>query len=143
MYQDKTLVCRDCGQEFVFTAGEQEFFAEKGFLNDPVRCRECRAAKKNAHREKVSYRTVCAKCGAETEVPFIPKNDKPVFILQQPSPFKFKVTVTSVSAVFLQIRTFRLPDIINRVISRQESVCNTTGKSVSRHSPSQIPFIPI
>ena len=37
MYQDKTLVCRDCGQEFVFTAGEQEFFAEKGFLNDPVR----------------------------------------------------------------------------------------------------------
>ena len=108
MYQDKTLVCRDCGQEFVFTAGEQEFFAEKGFLNDPVRCRECRAAKKNAHREKVSYRTVCAKCGAETEVPFIPKNDKPVFILQQPSPFKFKVTVTSVSAVFLQIRTFRL-----------------------------------
>ena len=86
---------------------------------------------------------VCAKCGAETEVPFIPKNDKPVFILQQPSPFKFKVTVTSVSAVFLQIRTFRLPDIINRVISRQESVCNTTGKSVSRHSPSQIPFIPI
>ena len=79
MYQDKTLVCRDCGQEFVFTAGEQEFFAEKGFLNDPVRCRECRTAKKNAHREKVSYRTVCAKCGAETEVPFIPKNDKPVY----------------------------------------------------------------
>ena len=79
MYQDKTLVCRDCGQEFVFTAGEQEFFAEKGFLNDPVRCRECRAAKKNAHREKVSYRTVCAKCGAETEVPFISKNDKPVY----------------------------------------------------------------
>ncbi len=79
MYQDKTLVCRDCGQEFVFTAGEQEFFAEKGFTNDPVRCRDCRSAKKNNHREKVSYRATCAQCGVETEVPFIPKNDKPIY----------------------------------------------------------------
>ena len=42
MYEDKTLVCRDCGQEFVFTAGEQEFYAEKGFENEPARCRDCR-----------------------------------------------------------------------------------------------------
>ena len=48
MYQDKTLVCKDCGKEFVFTAGEQEFYAEKGFQNEPQRCKECRAAKKNA-----------------------------------------------------------------------------------------------
>ena len=46
MYEDKTLVCRDCGAEFVFTAGEQEFYAEKGFQNEPTRCRECRAARK-------------------------------------------------------------------------------------------------
>ena len=39
MYQDKTLTCKDCGQEFVFTAGEQEFYAEKGFVNEPQRCR--------------------------------------------------------------------------------------------------------
>lgn len=79
MYQDKTLVCRDCGAEFVFTAGEQEFFAEKGFMNDPVRCRDCRASKKQARRERISHPAICANCGKETEVPFIPKNDKPVY----------------------------------------------------------------
>ena len=45
-FQDKTLVCRDCGQEFTFTAGEQEFFSQKGFTNEPGRCTECRAARK-------------------------------------------------------------------------------------------------
>lgn len=45
--EDKTLVCKDCGKEFVFTVGEQQFYAEKGFTNDPVRCKECRIAKKN------------------------------------------------------------------------------------------------
>ena len=47
MYEDKTLVCRDCGQEFVFTAGEQEFYAEKGFQNEPTRCKACRQARKS------------------------------------------------------------------------------------------------
>jgi len=46
-YTDKTIVCKDCGTEFVFTAGEQEFYAEKGFQNEPVRCKECRIARKN------------------------------------------------------------------------------------------------
>ena len=48
MYEDKTLVCKDCGNEFVFTAGEQEFYAEKGFQNEPQRCKECRDARKAA-----------------------------------------------------------------------------------------------
>lgn len=47
---DRTLVCKDCGKEFVFTEGEQEFYKEKGFENDPVRCPECRKARKNARR---------------------------------------------------------------------------------------------
>ena len=42
MYEDKTLVCKECGNEFVFTAGEQEFYAEKGFVNEPQRCKACR-----------------------------------------------------------------------------------------------------
>ena len=46
---DKTIVCKDCGKEFVFTEGEQAFYAEKGFTNEPVRCPECRKARK-AHR---------------------------------------------------------------------------------------------
>ena len=81
MYQDKTLVCRDCGAEFVFTAGEQEFYAEKGFQNEPTRCKECRTARKasraNAPRE--SYETVCAACGKPTTVPFVPKSDRPIY----------------------------------------------------------------
>ena len=44
--QDKIITCKDCGTEFTFTVGEQEFYAEKGFENDPVRCKECRIAKK-------------------------------------------------------------------------------------------------
>ncbi len=51
MYQDKTLNCRECGREFVFSASEQEFYAEKGFENEPARCPECRAARKAAHGE--------------------------------------------------------------------------------------------
>lgn len=43
---DKTIVCKDCGNEFVFTEGEQAFYAEKGFTNEPVRCAECRKARK-------------------------------------------------------------------------------------------------
>ena len=49
-YKDKTIVCKDCGAEFVFTAGEQAFYAEKGFQNEPVRCKACRDARK-ANRE--------------------------------------------------------------------------------------------
>ncbi|MBQ8080564.1 MAG: zinc-ribbon domain containing protein [Clostridia bacterium] len=82
MYQDKTLVCRDCGKEFVFTAGEQEFYAEKGFQNEPTRCRECRQAHKaqrNAGGPRVQYDAICAQCGAPTKVPFEPKDDRPVY----------------------------------------------------------------
>ena len=70
MYEDKTLVCKECGKEFVFTAGEQEFYAERGFQNEPQRCKACRDARKNA---------VCAACGGEAKVPFEPKSDRPVY----------------------------------------------------------------
>lgn len=83
MYQDKTLVCKDCGQEFVFTAGEQEFYAEKGFQNEPSRCKECRMAKKGARRpnggRKEMFDAVCSDCGRPTQVPFKPSEDRPVY----------------------------------------------------------------
>ena len=50
--EDKTIVCKDCGTEFVFTVGEQNFYEEKGFTNEPVRCKECRAKKKAAMSQK-------------------------------------------------------------------------------------------
>lgn len=84
MFQDKTIACKDCGAEFVFTAGEQEFYAEKGFQNEPGRCPDCRRNRKqqrhnasNGPRE--SFETQCAECGAPVTVPFIPRNDRPIY----------------------------------------------------------------
>ena len=80
MYEDKTLICKDCGKEFVFTAGEQEFYAEKGFVNEPLRCKECRIARKNAARgEVVWHPIICANCGKEDKVKFEPRDDRPVY----------------------------------------------------------------
>ena len=83
MYQDKTLTCRDCGNEFVFSASEQEFFAEKGFQNEPTRCRECRMKRRNANGgarpERQMYEVICDGCGQTTQVPFQPRGDRPVY----------------------------------------------------------------
>ena len=80
MYADKTLVCKECGAEFVFTAGEQEFYAERGFVNEPQRCKACRDARKNKSRApKEMFTTTCASCGAEAKVPFKPREDRPVY----------------------------------------------------------------
>ena len=80
MFQDKTLACKECGKDFVFTSGEQEFYAEKGFQNEPTRCKDCRVARKNTLRaEREMYTVVCADCGTECQVPFRPRNDKPVY----------------------------------------------------------------
>ena len=80
MFEDKTLVCKDCGAEFVFTAGEQEFYNEKGFVNEPQRCKACRDARKNAGKaQRELFTTTCAECGKEAKVPFQPSNDRPVY----------------------------------------------------------------
>ena len=64
MYEDKTLVCKECGAEFVFTAGEQEFYAEKGFQNEPQRCKNCRDARKAGKKaEREMFTSVCFGCG--------------------------------------------------------------------------------
>ncbi len=80
MYEDKTLVCKECGNEFVFTAGEQEFYAEKGFVNEPQRCKACRDARKNSTRtEREMFEATCASCGKVAKVPFRPREDRPVY----------------------------------------------------------------
>lgn len=87
-FADKTLVCRECGREFVFTAGEQEFYQLKGLLNEPGRCPACRAARKaslaatggpEARPRREMHAVICAECGAEALVPFLPRGDRPVY----------------------------------------------------------------
>ena len=78
MYEDKTLVCKECGKEFVFTAGEQEFYAERGFQNEPQRCKACRDARKNAAVVPASISPLfCAACGGEARFPSSPRATAP------------------------------------------------------------------
>jgi len=85
-FQDKSLTCTDCGQTFVFTAGEQEFFAQKGFQNEPKRCKNCKAAKRagpgvgpGAGSPRELYEVTCSSCGQKTSVPFKPTLERPVY----------------------------------------------------------------
>jgi CxxC-x17-CxxC domain-containing protein len=79
-YQDKTLVCRDCGKEFTFTASEQAFYAEKGFANEPARCPDCRAKRKaTMNGPRQMYDITCSNCGKPGQVPFEPRGDRPVY----------------------------------------------------------------
>jgi CxxC-x17-CxxC domain-containing protein len=103
LYTDERLTCTDCGAEFTFTTGEQQFFATKGFQNKPNRCPDCRAVRKNARQGSGSgnggggyggggsrggfegggaremYSVTCSTCGQQAEVPFQPRGDKPVY----------------------------------------------------------------
>lgn len=81
-FADKVLTCRECGEEFTFTAGEQEFFHSRGLLNEPARCPGCRAARRrglSSRAERQYHDAVCASCGCETQVPFEPRGDRPVY----------------------------------------------------------------
>jgi CxxC-x17-CxxC domain-containing protein len=103
MYTDETLNCVDCSAPFTFTAGEQEFFAAKGFTNKPNRCTDCRAARKaqrgagggggggssyggggysgggSARPQREMFEVICSQCGGKASVPFQPRGDKPVY----------------------------------------------------------------
>ena len=99
-FQDRGITCRDCSQEFIFTAGEQEFYASKGLQNDPARCPECRNSRRSARSAlendagyiryggaasfggrtpRQMHPAACSLCGDMIEVPFIPRGDRPVY----------------------------------------------------------------
>ena len=83
-YTDRTLTCQDCGQSFPFSADDQEFFAQKGYT-EPKRCPSCRQARKAERGDgggsgsRQLFPVVCAECGQDTEVPFEPRGDRPVY----------------------------------------------------------------
>ena len=91
-YTDKILQCADCGVDFVFSASEQEFFAQKGFASAPKRCASCRAQRRAtmgsgyggggggyARGPRELFDAVCARCGKDTQVPFRPTGTRPVY----------------------------------------------------------------
>ena len=84
-FQDRILRCVDCATEFIWTAGEQQFFADKNFKNEPKRCKACKSKRASrpsggpAARERVETVTMCSACGKETTVPFKPTQGRPVF----------------------------------------------------------------
>lgn len=87
--EDQRIKCVDCGEEFIFTAGEQAFYREKGLTNAPTRCKSCREKRKAergqggggapASGAREQHAAVCSRCGAETTVPFVPTGARPVY----------------------------------------------------------------
>ncbi len=85
-FEDKTLQCSDCGASFTFNVEEQEFFASKGYTNEPKRCPSCRQARRASRSgsygdrsQRQMFPAVCAECGKECEVPFQPREGRPVY----------------------------------------------------------------
>ena len=87
-FQDKSIQCSDCGATFTFSADDQEFFRSKGYTNEPKRCPSCRQARKSERygtsgsgygQQRQMFPAKCAQCGKDTEVPFEPRGDKPVY----------------------------------------------------------------
>src|SRR3990172_6331652 len=91
MYQDKTLTCQDCSQSFTFSADDQQYHAEKGYSNEPKRCPSCRQTRRDGRSGSDSgyssygggrremHPATCAPCGKQTQVPFLPRGDRPVY----------------------------------------------------------------
>ena len=92
-FVDKSIKCSDCGSDFTFSTSEQEFFAEKGYANDPKRCRLCRASRMvqshgpsdhGVYRQqweprREMFAAVCAECGRAAQLPFEPRDGRPVY----------------------------------------------------------------
>ncbi len=83
-FEDRTLTCQDCSAEFTFSADDQQYHADKGYTNEPKRCPSCRSARKGergggGYGPREMHPAVCAECGKDTEVPFLPRGDRPVY----------------------------------------------------------------
>ncbi len=84
-YEDKNLTCTDCSSTFIFSADDQSYHAEKGYQNEPKRCPDCRSARRSGGGgggyggSREMHPAVCAQCGKDTEVPFRPSGDRPVY----------------------------------------------------------------
>jgi CxxC-x17-CxxC domain-containing protein len=131
-FQDKNMTCRDCGQPFIWTAGEQDFYAQRGFTNEPSRCPDCRRARKSQQGgggyasgggyggggggyssgggydrpQRQMYPATCSECGKETQVPFQPRGDKPVYCAARARATAAAAT-TAIATKHLTVRRLR------------------------------------
>jgi CxxC-x17-CxxC domain-containing protein len=92
-FEDQRIQCVECGDEFLFTAGEQAFYREHGLTHAPTRCKKCRTSRKGARgadgapaprhaggeRPREMHRAICSDCGTETLVPFVPAAGRPIY----------------------------------------------------------------
>jgi CxxC-x17-CxxC domain-containing protein len=89
-FADRSIRCVDCGEQFVWTVGEQVFFHDKGLKNEPKRCKPCKQAKNDrlaaisasqvgGIKQKIEVNVTCAQCGQQTTVPFYPSQGRPVY----------------------------------------------------------------
>lgn len=84
-FTDKMLTCRDCSNEFTFSAGEQEFYSSRGLMNEPRRCPECRSARRTGdggsrdRGAREMHEVICSNCGKPAQVPFLPTGARPVY----------------------------------------------------------------
>lgn len=89
-YQDQAIRCVDCNENFIWTAGEQVFFHDKGLKNEPKRCKPCKqaknerlaaiaAAQSSGVKQRIEVSVQCAQCGQQTTVPFYPSQGRPVY----------------------------------------------------------------
>jgi CxxC-x17-CxxC domain-containing protein len=142
-FTDRILKCSDCGNEFIFTAGEQLFFFDKQFKNDPKRCKLCKAKRAGLGRSvngassvalplsRTETRTKCSACGVETTVPFKPTQGRPVLCR---SCFQLKRVPAAVAAVArMDTPTGQITQAVEQVLATEAAppVATTGGNGVS------------
>jgi CxxC-x17-CxxC domain-containing protein len=125
-FTDRKLKCASCSEEFTFTAGEQIFFDLKKFVNDPKYCRQCKA-KRAGKKTHPQTQTVCAECGIDTTVPFLPSQGRPVLCR---ACFDRKQPIKDAAAEVNELLPLK-----QELDDRQERA--TTGKDQSPHGKSQ------
>ena len=144
-FTDRILKCSDCGNEFIFTAGEQLFFFDKQFKNDPKRCKLCKAKRAGLGRtatgngsvalplSRTETRTKCSACGVETTVPFKPTQGRPVLCR---SCFQLKRVPAGVAAVAqMDSPTGKVAAAVEQVLPASEAAQSASAMDMIAEAP--------
>ena len=142
-FVDRLLTCADCRQDFIFTAGEQLFFFDKQFKNDPKRCKSCKSRRAGSvvsasgvpgvtALSRTETRTMCSDCGIETTVPFKPTQGRPVLCRQC---FQAKRPAAAVAASSIEQATAELVAVASNVAAGLEHSPSAESIAVALRAP--------